>query len=382
MKQMDMQDYRKQINEIDAQLVKCFDERMRVALDIAKYKKEHGLPVFDPARERDVLNKQTAAVSSDMAMYVKLLYNTIFDISRSYQQRYITQRGNLTNHIAQAIQNTSQLFPKQAVVACQGVEGAYSQQACDKLFALPSIMYCKRFEGVFQAIESGLCQYGVLPIENSSHGSVAEVYDLMRQHRFSIVRSVRLKIDHRLLAKPGTKLEDVREIVSHEQAIGQCSAFLKTLSGVKVTVCENTAVAAQMVSQSSRTDIAAISAPACAALYGLSVIRTDISNSDSNFTRFICIAKDLEIYPGANKMSLMLNVQHKPGALYSMIAKFAALGLNLTKLESRPIAGTDFEFMFYFDLDASVYDEAALQLLSELDEGPEAFTYLGSYSEI
>jgi len=378
---MDIQELRKQINKIDEQLVRNFNDRMHVALEIAKYKKENAMPVFDPDRERDVLNKQTAAVEEEMAMYVKLLYNTIFDISRSYQQRCITQRTQLTNHIEKAIEETPKLFPQKAVVACQGVEGAYSQQACDKLFALPSIMYFKRFEGVFQAIESGLCHYGVLPIENSSYGSVTEVYDLMRKHRFSIVRSVRLKIDHRLLAKPGVKMENIREIVSHEQAIGQCSEFLKAV-GVKVTVCENTAVAAQMVSQSDRDDIAAISAPTCAALYGLSVLKTDISNSDSNFTRFICIAKQLEIYPGANKMSLMLNVQHKPGALYNMIAKFSALGLNLTKLESRPIAGTDFEFMFYFDLDASIYDEAALKLLSELDEGPETFTYLGSYSEI
>ena len=179
----------------------------------------------------------------------------------------------------------------------------------------------------------------------------------------------------------GAALSGIREIVSHEQAIGQCSAFLKTLKDVKITVCENTAMAAQMVSQSGRDDIAAISSPACAGLYGLRVLKSDISDSDSNFTRFICISKELEIYPGADKVSLMLNVPHRPGALYGMIARFAALGLNLTKLESRPIAGTDFEFMFYFDLDASVYDEDALGLLCELDEGPEAFTYLGSYSE-
>ncbi|MDD6040363.1 MAG: prephenate dehydratase domain-containing protein [Clostridia bacterium] len=379
---MDIQELRRQINIIDEQLVQNFDARMKVALEIAKYKKENGLPVFDPARERAVLDKQTAAVSEDMAMYVKLLYNTLFDLSRSYQQRYITQGSEITNHIAKAIENTSSLFPKKAVVACQGVEGAYSQQACDKLFDLPNIVYFKRFEGVFQAIESGLCEYGVLPIENSSHGSVTEVYDLMRKHRFYIVRATKLKINHRLLAKPGVQLEDIREIFSHEQAIGQCSQFLKTLKDVKITVCENTAMAAQMVSKSERRDVAAISAPVCAALYGLRVVSSDICNSDSNFTRFICIAKQLEIYPGANKISLMLNVQHKPGALYNMIAKFSALGLNLTKLESRPLAGTDFEFMFYFDLDASVYDEAALQLLSELDAGPETFTYLGSYSEI
>ena len=379
---MNIDELRKQINEIDAELVKAFDARMKVALEIGKYKKENGLPVFDPARERAVLDKQTSAVAEDMSMYVKLLYNTLFDLSRSYQQRYMTQGSQISSRIAKSIEGTSKNFPKKAVVACQGVEGAYSQQACDKLFEMPNIVYFKRFEGVFQAIENGMCAYGVLPIENSSHGSVTEVYDLMRKHRFHIVRSVKLKINHRLLAKPGVELKDIREIFSHEQAIGQCSEFLKSLKDVKVTVCENTAAAARMVSCSERNDIAAIAAPACAQLYGLSVVKSDISNSDSNYTRFICIARQLEIYPGANKMSLMLTVQHKPGALYSMIAKFSALGLNLTKLESRPLAGTDFEFMFYFDFDASVYDEAALQLLSELDAGPEDFTYLGSYSEI
>lgn len=378
---MDMQELRSRINQIDKTLVKAFDERMKVALEIARYKKENGLPVFDPARERDVLNRQTAAVGEDMAMYVKLLYNTIFDISRSYQQRYITRRTQLTNRIEQAIAETPKVFPKQAVVACQGVEGAYSQQACDKLFALPNIMYFKRFEGVFQAIDSGLCRYGVLPIENSSYGSVTEVYDLMRKYRFSIVRSVRVKIDHRLLAKPGVKLENVREIVSHEQAIGQCSEFLKTLPNVKITVCENTAMAAQLVSQSPRDDIAAISAPACAALYGLSVCKADISNSDSNFTRFICIAKNLEIYPGANRISLMLNVQHKPGALYSMIAKFSALGLNLTKLESRPIPGREFEFRFFFDFEADPRDPETIRLLTELQGRTEHFVFLGAYDE-
>ena len=138
---MDIQELRRQINIIDEQLVQNFDARMKVALEIAKYKKQNGLPVFDPARERAVLDKQTAAVSEDMAMYVKLLYNTLFDLSRSYQQRYITQGSEITNHIAKAIENTSSLFPKKAVVACQGVEGAYSQQACDKLFDLPNIGY-------------------------------------------------------------------------------------------------------------------------------------------------------------------------------------------------------------------------------------------------
>ncbi|MEA4999931.1 MAG: prephenate dehydratase domain-containing protein [Candidatus Limiplasma sp.] len=379
---MDIQALREQINECDDVLARTFIKRMEVASEIARYKKENDLPVLDPARERAVISHVTDGVDEGMAVNLKLLYNTIFDLSRTYQQRLLTQQTELVNRIQRAIEQTPSVFPKRAVVACQGVEGAYSQQACDKLFALPNITYFKRFEGVFQAIQSGLCEYGVLPIENSSYGSVAEVYDLMRKYRFHIVRSVRMKIDHRLLAKQGVKLADVREIVSHEQAIGQCGAFLKGLKDVKITVFGNTAEAAQFVSASDRSDLAAISSPACAALYGLHVLADQVSDSDSNFTRFICIAKELQIYPGANRMSLMLNVRHTPGALYAMIAKFAALGLNLTKIESRPIAGTDFEFMFYFDLDASVYAPEALQLLCELDAGPETFTYLGSYSEM
>lgn len=379
---MDIQALREQINQCDVTLSNAFVKRMEIAAEIAKYKKENNLPVLDPERERDVITKVTQAVDEGMAINLKLLYSTIFDLSRTYQQRLLTKQTELTNRIQQAIEQTPDTFPKRAVVACQGIEGAYSQQACDKLFALPNLMYFRRFEGVFQAIQSGLCAYGVLPIENSSYGSVTEVYDLMRKYRFNIVRSVRMKIDHRLLAKPGVALTEIREIVSHEQAIGQCGAFLKSLKDVKITIFGNTAEAAQFVSASERKDLAAIASPACAAIYNLSVLSDQVSDSDSNYTRFICIAKELQIYPGANRMSLMLNVRHTPGALYAMIARFAALGLNLTKIESRPIAGTDFEFMFYFDLDASVYAPEALQLLCELDAGPETFTYLGSYSEI
>lgn len=378
----DIQTLRGKIDQYDDALVRAFVGRMETALEIARYKMNNGLPVLDPTRERTVISRVTADCDEGMAVNVKLLYNMIFDLSRTYQQRYMAGKTELTNRIQHAIENTPQVFPKRALVACQGIEGAYGQQASDKLFALPNLMYFKRFEGVFQAIQSGLCEYGVLPIENSSYGSVTEVYDLMRKYRFSIVRSIRLKIDHRLLAKPGVALGDIREIISHEQAIGQCGAFLKGLKDVKITVFSNTAEAAQAVATSDRRDLAAISSPACAALYNLSVLADSVSDSDSNFTRFICISKNLQIYPGADRMSLMLNVEHKPGALYAMIAKFAALGLNLTKIESRPIAGTDFEFMFYFDLDASVYAPEALQLLCELDAGPETFTYLGSYSEI
>jgi len=247
---------------------------------------------------------------------------------------------------------------------------------------LPNILYFRHFEGVFQAVQNGLCRYGILPIENSSYGSVTMVYDLMKKYDFHIAKSLKMLISHSLLAKPDTRMDMIKEIVSHEQAIGQCSEFLRGHKDIKITVCENTAIAAQMVANSDRTDIAAISSKNCADLYGLTVLNDSIQNSEINYTRFICISKELEIYPGADKISLMLTLPHRPGSLYTTIAKFAALGLNLTKLESRPIPGKDFEFMFYFDFDASIYSDEVIRLLCDLEAGPDQFEFLGSYSEI
>ena len=250
------------------------------------------------------------------------------------------------------------------------------------MFKSPSIMYVSSFEGIFAAVNSGLCRYGVIPIENSTAGSVKKVYDLMITNNFNIVRSVRIKIDHALLVKKGTKLEDIKEIYSHEQAIGQCENFLSGLKGVKVTACENTAAAAKAVAESDRNDVAAIASSDCAALYGLECLKKNIQDEGNNHTRFICISKNLEIYPGADRTSLMLVIPHKPGSLYKVLSRFYALGIDLIKLESRPLPDTDFEFMFYFDLRTSVYSDEFVKLISELDGICDEFKYLGSYSEL
>jgi chorismate mutase/prephenate dehydratase len=268
------------------------------------------------------------------------------------------------------------------MVACQGVEGAFAQIACEKIFKNPFIMYFKNFDAVFQAIEQGLCQYGILPIENSTAGSVKKVYDLMIKHNFSIIRTFRLKVDHNLLANPGAKLSEIREIYSHEQAINQSSEFLKSLSNVTIIPVENTAVAAEMVAKSGRKDIAALASHVCEELYGLKSLADSVQDKGNNRTRFICISKNLEIYPGSDKTSIMMVLSHKPGALYKVLARLYTLGINVIKLESRPIPERDFEFMFYFDLETSIYSEEFVQLMCELDDLCEEFKYLGSYSEV
>ena len=378
----DLEALREELDRVDEQMVQLFQERMALCAQVANYKKEHGLPVLAAGRERALLGRIGELAGPELAEYAQSVYRAILSVSRSYQHARLSQESKVYHTIQQALEETPDLFPQRPTVACQGVEGAYSQIACDRLFKSPTILYFQSFDHVFKAVESGMCQYGVLPIENSTAGSVKAVYDLMIRHSFSIVRSARLRVSHNLLVKPGTRPDQVKEIFSHEQAISQCAGYLAGLKDVKVTVCENTAVASQLVAQSERTDIAAISSRFCAELYGLSILEENIQDSDSNYTRFICISKKPEIYPGADRTSLMLTLPHRPGSLYSVLSIFYALNINLQKLESRPLPGREFEFMFYFDLDASVYAPAMERLLQDLEAGCEQLRYLGTYNEV
>lgn len=379
---MNLEELRTQIDGIDSQLVKLFCQRMDCAAQIAAYKKEHGLAVQAPGRERELLASVAAQAGEEMAEYTEAVYKTILAVSRSYQNSRMGRSSKTYEGIRQVLSGTPELFPQRATVACQGTEGAYSQLACERLFKTPSIMYFNNFEHVFKAVETGMCRYGILPIENSTAGSVNQTYDLMIRHNFSIVRSVRLKVDHNLLARPGATMSGIREIYSHQQAISQSQRFLQSLPGVRVIPCANTAEAAKRVAESGRSDVAALASRSCIELYGLKCLAESVQDQDNNYTRFICISKELEIYPGANRTSLMAVLPHEPGSLYKLLSRFYALDVNLNKLESRPLTGRDFEFMFYFDLDAPVYDPRFMQLMGELEGVCERFVYLGSYGEV
>lgn len=378
---MDLNECREKINAIDDSMLKLFVERMQVARDVAQYKQEHHIPVSNLTREREILVRMAKAAGPDLGGYIQRLYTMLFEVSRAYQHELKQPNGGISTQIKKAYSDTPAEFPNMATVAVQGTGGAYSEFAAERFFGLPEITWVRSFSGVAQAVEKGLCKYGILPVENSNYGTVGAVYDLMQQHKFHVVRSLKLHIAHALLALPGAKLENIKEIVSHEQALGQCEKFLNAHPSIKVTAVENTAVAAKMVVESNRNDIAAIAGKNCAKLYNLAVLSDDVQNSPNNYTRFICIAKDLMIFPGASRISLLLSLPHRPGALYSAIAKFAALGLNLLKLESRPMPGSDFEFRFYFDVAVTDRSPAVLRLMDELEAELENFTFLGWYSE-
>ena len=380
---MELNKLREEIDSIDREIVALFKRRMNVSAEVAEYKRDNNMPVFDPARERALLDKISELSGEELEEYSRTLYSTVMDLSKSYQHTRLNSDSALYREITDAVESTAKVFPARAAVACQGVEGAYSQIAAEKLFEAPNIVFFSNWEKVFSAVESGMCRYAVIPIENSTAGSVKKVYDLMISHNFRIVRTARIKIDHNLLALKGVDISEIKEVVSHEQAISQCASFLATLGpDVKITRVENTAKAAEMVAKSGRRDLASLSSRACAGQYGLSVLRSSVQDNGNNHTRFICITNKTEIYPGADRTSLMVVTPHKPGSLYRILSKFNALGINLIKLESRPIPDRDFEFMFYFDLEVSVYSPKLARLLSELEAECDEFSYLGSYAEV
>ena len=377
-----IQELRGNINTIDDQIAKLFVERMSVAKEIGKLKAESNKVVADGVREREIINRVTKDMPEEIKLYGKQMFDELFSLSKAYQTRFVLQNSKLITEVRKALEEGMEVFPNSATVACQGVAGAYSQIATDRMFPIADILYFKDWDAVFKAVEKGLCDFGVLPIENSNAGSVNAVYDLMRKHNFYIVKSIKLRIQHYLLAKSGTETKDIKEIITHEQAVSQCSEFIKTLGNVKITVCENTAKAAELVADSERTDVACICSHDCAGIYGLSILETNVQNNENNYTRFIAIQKKLKIYENADKISIMANLPHEAGSLNKVLNRFASLGLNLTKLESRPMTNTSFEFAFYFDVTAKIEQVEVQNLLAELEKSCDKFVFLGAYTEL
>lgn len=373
---------RDEMDRTDDALLALFKERMAISRQIAAYKAENALPILNRTREREILAR-VCGESGELGPYVHRLFKTLLELSRAYQDGLGSRPSGIRKRVEAALAKAPGQFPRGGTVACQGVEGAYAQMAAERMFPQGNTLFFKSFEAVFDAVVNGLCEFGVLPIENSANGSVRAVYDLLRLKNVTIVRSERLCIRHELLARPGTAPADIREIHSHPQALGQCGKFLKRLGGgVRIVPCDNTAMAAEYAANAGVPGVAAIASHSCGKLYGLVQVETEIQDSDNNYTRFICIAKDPVIYPGANRISLILASEHRPGGLYEILAKMAALEINVLKLESCPIVGHDFEFSFFFELEADASRPETLAMLESLEINCEGFLFLGNYQEV
>lgn len=369
---MDLTNLRQEIDTLDAQLCQLLTRRMTLTDQVGAYKLEHGIPVLNAAREREILERLPREYPE-----LRNIYAQIFECSRARQSALLP--NPYVSRISQAIKKTPSLFPAGAQVACQGVEGAYSMMACERLFEQPQITWVKTFGAVFAALDSGLCQYGIVPVENSTAGSVKKIYSLLQTHQCYIVRSTRLKINHALLGLPGA--ERITRVYSHEQALSQCAEHLSAL-GVTTYPCANTAQAAQLVAESGRRDWAALASARCAPLYGLTVLEQDMNDSGNNHTRFLCVGKQPEVYPGSNRTTLGLILPHRPGSLAQVLNRMYARNLNVLKLESIPLPEKDFEFGFYMDVEASMYSDKLAQMLGDLQEVCEEITYFGTYLEV
>lgn len=379
---MELSEIRPQLDEIDASLLDLFLKRMSLIDKVADVKKrDPSKPLYDPAREREILMRIREKAGSEYGDAAHQLFRMILELSRARQAAQLIPATSVAARVAAMCANEQNVFPQTGRIAVSGVEGSHAGAAADRLFPRGDIIFMEGFPAVVQAVQAGLCKFGILPVENSVQGSVRQVYDLLREPDICIVRSVRQLIRHVLLTQKDAKLSDIKTIYTHEQAAGQCSRFIQKL-GVDVVPCVSTAHAAQRVAEEKDKTAAAIAGEACAKLYGLSVLTDDIQNESNNDTRFLCITKGASCYAGADRMSILVNCANSPGALYQMIAKISALGINMCKLESMPIPGTNFSYRFYMDLECNVHQEGILGLLCELERSCDSFTLLGNYTEI
>ena len=379
---MELSEIRPQLDEIDASLLDLFLKRMSLIDKVADVKKrDPSKPLYDPAREREILMRIREKAGSEYGDAAHQLFRMILELSRARQAAQLIPATSVAARVAAMCANEQNVFPQTGRIAVSGVEGSHAGAAADRLFPRGDIIFMEGFPAVVQAVQAGLCKFGILPVENSVQGSVRQVYDLLREPDICIVRSVRQLIRHVLLTQKDAKLSDIKTIYTHEQAAGQCSRFIQKL-GVDVVPCVSTAHAAQRVAEAKDKSAAAIAGEACAKLYGLSVLTDDIQNESNNDTRFLCITKGASCYAGADRMSILVNCANSPGALYQMIAKISALGINMCKLESMPIPGTNFSYRFYMDLECNVHQEGILGLLCELERSCDSFTLLGNYTEM
>ncbi len=369
---MDLNELRQHINRLDKDIIDIFSERMELCRQVAAYKKANGLPVFQSARENEIFERVYHMAPEGMGNCTQVLFKNIIDISKHLQYREIFE--DKPNTYAQF------RIPENVSVACQGTEGANAETAAKQIFGEDcKPTYRSTFAEVFEAVQNGETQFGIIPVQNSTAGSVVQAYDLMGKYNFYINKTTVVEITNCLAVKPGTQLSDIRDVYSHPQALAQCSDFL-TKHGLNAIPYGNTATAAQMVAESSEP-IAAICSEPCAKLYGLEILRDHISDYVPNYTRFICISKELLLPEDANCISVMLKLPHEEGTLYRLLSKFVICGMNLQKLESRPIRNGSFEVMFYLDFSGNIHDRNVCALLSDLAENLEYFKFLGNYSE-
>lgn len=369
----ELQSLRNGIDNIDQQILDLFKQRMELCRDVAEYKRNHEMPVFQGGREQEIIDRIKALTADhDLEAGTAALFTTIMDISKILQNRAILA-GKADYEIIEPD------FADAEHIGCQGTTGANSETAARLIFGDKKIRFYHTFEDVFKAVQSGELDYGVLPVHNSTAGTVDSTYDLLAKYNVFTVKKVCVEINHCLAAKKGTALSEIRCVYSHPQAIAQCSDFL-TVNSFRNAEYANTALAAEMVAKSpDDKKYAAICSPECAERLGLEIIARNIADCSLNRTQFICISKEMQTDPESDAISVMLRIPHTEGSLYRLLTKFYVNGMNLLSIESRPIKDGSFDVLFYLDFSGKLTDPSVKAVIRDLGENLEYFRLLGTF---
>lgn len=378
---VDLKESRDKIDKIDRQIAELFEERMKVSTDVAAYKRSTGKKVYDPVREEEKLKTLRGLSDNEFNKTgIEDLFRQIMSISRKYQYQVLGTENELKQIFRQVDSFDTDSDTR---VACFGEHGAYTEQAMEEVFGKDITALNKNtFKDVMETVANGEAKFGVLPIENTSTGGITDIYDLLLNYDITIVAEHVIKVEQALAGIPGTKLEDIKTVYSHPQGLMQCSKFLENYPGISTKTYSSTSAAAKKVAEDADKSQAAISSTRAAEIFGLDIIKEQINHESMNYTRFIIISNQKIFLPDAGKISLSFEIKHQAGALYNMLSNFYYNGLNLTKIESRPIENRNWEYRFFVDIEGNLNQPEVGNALASISEFANKLTVLGNIKSI
>ena len=371
---------RNEIDQIDRQMVELFRRRMDVTRRVGEYKAAAGIPVLDQAREREVLQNKGELAGEELRPAVITLYQTVMALSRRQQRDLLGERADnpgLQRYLE--VRNSVRRPVENPRVVYQGVAGAYSEQACINFFGTISAEGLEQFEDCFRAIKEGRADYAVVPIENSSTGAIRQIYDLLTRYECAIVGETTVRVEHCLMAPRGATLDSITHVYSHEQGLFQSEQFLNRYPHWNRVPQADTAGSAQMVANSGDVTKAAICSARAAELYGLEILAHAINHNTHNTTRFVVVSPNMELREGADKISTLFILPHEAGSLHEILTVFAIRGLNMVKLESRPVPERSWEYMFFLEFTGRLDEDVTADVLHELAQTTGDFRVLGNF---
>ena len=384
IKTNDLSEIRESINEVDQSLAQLFEKRMELVALVAEYKIENDIPILNSEREKQVIDRALESLrDKSLSREMEIFFNELMAISREYQSRYIDEKFVAQTRGSDEAWGISALASgetKKLKIGFQGVEGSFSEEALLNYFGKEAMTSSFRFfEDVFMAIDRGDVDYGILPVENSSTGSVNEVYDLLRKYGCHINGEIVLKVKQNLLGVKGARMEDIKEVYSHSQGFQQSAEFFKEHPSWKLIPYHNTALGAKLVSEAGDISRAAVASERAAAIYGLDILKENLNFNSKNYTRFVIVGKDLELDESSDKISVVLTVRHKAGSLCDVLRLFSQEGLNLLKIESRPIMDKSWEYFFHLDFEGNLQDPHVSRIMDQIRSRTTYFKILGNY---